>query len=270
MNPSTPARIGIAAGFVAIWMLGGVLAGLSVNAYLLLGVPLVLLFQRFVARAPLRALWVRDAPPLAFGARDWTITAVFAIMPAFDLVRSMAGNADAIIVAWDLCALAGALGVAYALKSWHREALRAALGFAALALACGIFTMAGAAWTTGRSPWIALARLPGFAEDLLLYLPVSFVIEEVAFRGALDRYVGGSGFTGNRAFATAAISGALWGLWHWPIVPEPLHAAVVVQLLAVHVPIGVFLALSWRAGGTLFLPALAHALVDAYRNAVLG
>jgi hypothetical protein len=41
-----------------------------------------------------------------------------------------------------------------------------------------------------------------------------------------------------------------------------------VALIA-HTTIGVPLSFSWRQSGTLLLPALAHALIDAYRNAVL-
>jgi len=42
--------------FVVVWMAAGWIFHLDVNAYLLLGVPLVVLFQLFVARRPLRNL----------------------------------------------------------------------------------------------------------------------------------------------------------------------------------------------------------------------
>ena len=145
----------------------------------------------------------------------------------------------------------------------------AAATFAALALFCGVFTMAGAAIVRGHSPWIGAEHAASFAMDLLLYLPVTFVLEEVVFRGALDSYAGGDGIAGWPNFIGAIGVAALWGLWHMPVIPDSLHVHVVLQLLAVHIPIGVFLAFAWRSGGTLLVPAIVHALVDAYRNAVL-
>jgi membrane protease YdiL (CAAX protease family) len=258
-----------AGAFVLVWMVCGFAAHLSANAYLLLGVPLVLVFQRFVARRPLRALWVRAAPPPTANASGWTIVVAVALVPLWQLGSALVSGLGGDIVAWDVCALGGSLGVAYACLHQSRSGLRAAIPFAALALFCGIFTMAGAAIITARSPWIDGARYAPFALDLLLYLPVAFVLEEVVFRGALDSYAGGDGIVGWRNFLGAVGVAGLWGLWHLPVIPDPLHLHVVVQLLAVHIPIGVFLAFAWRRGGTLLLPALVHALVDAYRNAVL-
>lgn len=258
-----------AAAFVLAWMVCGFAAHLSANAYLLLGVPLVLAFQRFVARQPLRALWVRAGPPLTPSARGRAILVVVALVPLWQLGSAIAADLGGDIVAWDACALVGSLGVAYAWQHQSRGALRMGSAFAALALFCGIFTMAGAAIITARSPWIGVQRYAAFTLDLLLYLPVAFVLEEVVFRGALDSYAGGDGVVGWRNLLGAVGVAALWGLWHLPVIPDALHLHVVVQLLAVHIPIGVFLAFAWRSGGTLLLPALVHALVDAYRNAVL-
>ena len=263
-------RMTIVVAVVAAWVLVGWAAALDVDAYLLLGAPIVILFQRFLARRPLRALWVRAAPPMVLGPRGWVIAAAFAIMPVVDLARSVASRANVTVIGWDLCALAGAAGVAYALVNLRRDLLRPGIAYAALALACGILVITVAAMMSGRSPWIAPARLMSFVRDLLLYLPVTFVIEEVAFRGAFDSFVGGTAIKGAAAIGTAIVVAALWGLWHWPLMPDPWHALVALRLIAVHVPIGVFLALSWRSGGTLPWPALAHALVDAWRNAVLS
>lgn len=260
----------IVAAVVAGWALVGWAAALDVDAYLLVGVPIVVLFQRFVARHPPRALWLRTTPRMALGARGWVIAVVFAIVPAVDLAHSVASSASMSVIGWDLCALAGSAGVAYALVNLRRDLLREGIAYSALALACGIIVITGAALTSGRSPSIAPARLASFARDLLLYLPVTFVIEEVAFRGAFDSFVGGTAIKGATAIGTAIFVAALWGLWHWPLMPDPWHAIVALRRIAVHVPIGVFLALSWRSGGTLLWPALAHALVDAWRNAVLS
>jgi hypothetical protein len=62
-------------------------------------------------------------------------------------------------------------------------------------------------------------------------------------------------------------------LWHLP--PEMVAGGQTFgELLAidlfVHSLVGVPLSFTWRQSRTLMLPALAHALIDAYRNAVLA
>jgi len=52
--------------FVARWIVLGIGFHLSANAYLLLGIPLTVLFQWFVRRAALRSR-VRDAPSSRLG-----------------------------------------------------------------------------------------------------------------------------------------------------------------------------------------------------------
>ena len=264
------ARWLIVVAFVAVWMLCGVVGDLSANAYLLLGVPLVVMFQLTVARRPLQSMWLRAAPPFRLGARGIALAGLLAIAPVYGLAESLDEQRGVVTAIWYVCAIGGCAAVAYAWINRPRTALRPALIFAGLALFCGLAIMAAGAVVTGRTPWIVVTRLPSFALDFLLYLPVTFVLEEVVFRGALDSYVGGTGIVGWHNTATAIGVAALWGLWHLPIMSGPLQLGVVVQLLAVHLPIGIFLAFSWRAGGTLLLPALAHALIDAYRNSVLG
>ena len=53
--------------FVALWMALGWIFHLDTNSYLLIWVPLVVLFQRFVRQRPLRQLWVRDAAAFRLG-----------------------------------------------------------------------------------------------------------------------------------------------------------------------------------------------------------
>jgi hypothetical protein len=55
--------------FVAAWMACGWLLRLDPNTYLVLGIPLTILFQWLVRRRPIQALWVREAPPLD---SDWS------------------------------------------------------------------------------------------------------------------------------------------------------------------------------------------------------
>jgi hypothetical protein len=49
-----------AGGLVVVWMLMGLLLKLSTTGYVLIGIPLTLIFQRLNRRRPMRELWVRS------------------------------------------------------------------------------------------------------------------------------------------------------------------------------------------------------------------
>ena len=103
---------------------------------------------------------------------------------------------------------------------------------------------------------------------LAIYFPATFVIEEVAFRGALDAHVHHPG--DSRGWMSALFVSALWGAWHLPVsdgMPLPL---LVLSLVAWHCLVGVPLSFAWRRSGNLSGPAFAHAAIDAVRNGVLG
>jgi len=59
MGSSQGARIGVATLVVAFYVAFGWLLRLDPNSYLLVGVPLLLVFQRFLARRPLTELWLK-------------------------------------------------------------------------------------------------------------------------------------------------------------------------------------------------------------------
>ena len=62
---------------------------------------------------------------------------------------------------------------------------------------------------------------------------------------------------------------ALWGLWHLPVshaLPLPLQA---IELVVVHVLLGVPLSFAWRRSRNLAGPAFAHAINDSVRNAFM-
>jgi membrane protease YdiL (CAAX protease family) len=101
---------------------------------------------------------------------------------------------------------------------------------------------------------------------LLLYFPVTFLLEEVFFRGMLDSWMHRPGEP--RARATAQLVAVLWALWHLPVVPWT-GPGTIVSLLLVHVTLGIPFSLYWRRSGNLTGPAAAHALIDAVRNALL-
>ena len=72
--------------FVALWMALGWIFHLDTNSYLLIGVPLVVLFQRFVRQRPLRQLWVRDAAAFRLGLVGIVIAVLLILAPGYDLI----------------------------------------------------------------------------------------------------------------------------------------------------------------------------------------
>jgi membrane protease YdiL (CAAX protease family) len=257
-----------ATAFVAVWVALGYLLPVDANAYLLLGVPLTAAFQLLVRRRPLRELWVRDGPPFRLDRRGVALAVLLAVVPVVIGVRALAGGAW-VVAGWTACAVVGALPAAWTLS---RAPLRQTLRAAAPATIVGGLLMAasaGAALVAAGHPPDVPAVLDTGLRSALLYLPAGFVLEEVAFRGALDAHVHHPGEP--RGLPSAVLVGVLWGVWHLPLAPPtaPLWITVA-QLVAVHGVLGVLLSYAWRRTGSLAAPGLAHALIDGVRNGLLA
>ena len=253
---------------VAVWIALGIILHLSVNAYLLLGIPLTAAFQWGVRCQPLRALWLRDAAPFRLGAAGRAMAALLAAYPGYRLAKNLRVGGNAIESMWYFAAVAGAFAAAYALRSFHRTTARDLCFCLATAGVIGIGLTALSAVALGVAHWSFEARAAEGLASLLLYVPVVFVLEEVSFRGAFDSHVHYPGES--HEYLTAFAVSALWGLWHIPVVlgQKPL-LLLIPGLLGVHCAVGVPLSISWRRSGNLFVPGLTHALVDAVRNALL-
>lgn len=200
--------------FVAVWMSLGWLLKLDADVYLLLGVPLTASFQLVVARRPIRALWVRDAPPLRVD-RTWLLTTgALAALPLYEL--SQAYRHGWVIIGWYICAILGAPAAAYAIQHCDRRVSRAvppALGMLVFVSLLMAFIAVG----RGGMAILSGSAIVQAARWTLLYLPVCFMLEEVTFRGALDSYLWRPGEK-DASWSTIEIS-FLWGLWHLPLVP---------------------------------------------------
>jgi membrane protease YdiL (CAAX protease family) len=261
--------------FVAVWMAIGWTFHLDANAYLLTGVPLVGLFQRFVRRQPLRNLWVRDATTFRLGLVGIVLAALLMLAPGYDLVVVALPRKWWIGALWLLCALAGAVCAAFALNQQRASAARRGLPSFMTAVLIGVAIMAAAALARHHTIGVPLSKLPLLLKQFLLYFAVSFVLEEVAFRGALDSHIyqpRTNGQSSGSAWLSAIFVSTLWGVWHLPIAPIPGPSAafaLAIPAMIMHILIGVPLSFCWRASGTLVLPAAAHALIDSYRNSVL-
>ena len=255
-----------AVAFVAVWVVAGYLLPISANAYLLLGIPLTIGFQVLVRRRPLRELFAGNTTRFALGRRGVAIAAALAVVPGYHALQAATGGGWTLL-GWYLAAMAGAVCAAFSLRA---SSVSAALRSAALPIAIGSTGMAvvfGVIHIASGTPLPVVAALTAVAKYTALYFPATFLLEEVAFRGALDAHVHHQGEA--RGWQSAIFVSALWGMWHLPVtsgMPFPLQ---LLELVGVHVLLGVPLSMAWRRTGNLAGPALAHAVNDAVRNAMM-
>jgi len=232
-----------AVAFVGVWVVAGYLLQLSSDAYLLLGIPLTIGFQLLVRRRPLREMFARTTTRFSLDKKGFALAAGLALVPGYFAARALADR-DWTLFGWYLAAIAGAFAAAFALRA---GSMWAAVRSAALPIAIGAGGMAlvyGTMHIATGTPLSVAAALAAVAKYTALYFPATFLLEEV-------------------------VVSALWGLWHLPVshsLPLPLQ---VVELVVVHVVLGVPLSFAWRRSRNPAGPALAHAVNDAVRNALL-
>lgn len=254
-----------AAIFVAIWVAAGELLDMNPNTYLVVGIPYVALFQLFVARRPIHALWVRDGAPVERRTITLVVAVALMVVPVVVLVVDLSNDSGLPSILWNIAAVAGALPAAYALGLFSRQTLRY-LGLCLITAGpIGIFWLVGVDLlddlffhrSSDEPSFDALV----LGEYLFLYFPVLFLVEEVAFRGALDSHVQDA--EERYGFLTAVYVSVLWGLWHIPVrQDEPILALVLVMGTT-----GIFLSIFWRRSGNLAVSGGTHAFVDSVRNA---
>jgi membrane protease YdiL (CAAX protease family) len=273
VDPSIPAtavhrrlaRAVVATLVICGYMALGFALGLSANGYLLLGIPITIAFQVLVARRPVRALWLRDAPAMSFTPRSVTAVIVVAIAPAIIAIGGVR-DGDPVLALYGLAAMVGAIGAVYTLRAMTRDAARAAgraslINGAILVAVMVVFRLTSGGFHGNLGGAVATAAI-----SVATYLPVVFVMEEVLFRGVLDPYLHGS--TPRRDRVSALYGSALWGLWHLPVMSVHLGLATVPYLVIIHTALGYVLVSAWRRTGKLAAPGIAHAVADALRNAV--
>ena len=207
-------RLGEASALVALYVLLGSALRLDANAYLVLGVPLAFGFQRFVARAPVRAAWVRDGGPFRFERRLVVRALVFALAPLLSIVDAIhlrSWSAGAAVVA----GVGGAFGLAYARRAVPRGELAKLLRGAVAAAVPGIVVLGGYALLHKETlhvqlpTWGVAAVVGGIS--FAQYVPICFAVEEVLFRGVLDSYVAQTSDGPRERAATAVVLSALGG-----------------------------------------------------------
>ena len=252
--------------FVTIWVILGYLLPVSENGYLLLGIPLTIGFQKLVRRRPLRELWAGNTTRFALDKPGVGMAAVLAAVPAYYATRALAAS-DWTLLGWYVAAIAGAAFAAFALRASSPLAMLRSAALPMAVGAGGMVVVLGAVHIATGAPLSALATVAAIAKYVALYFPATFVLEEVAFRGALDAHVHHEGET--RGWQSALFVSALWGLWHLPFATGLPLPILVLWLVVVHALIGVPLSFAWRRTRNLAGTGLAHAVIDAVRNALL-
>lgn len=265
--------------FVGLWMALGFVFKFSPISYLLVGVPLVAVFQHFVARRPLHQLWARDAAQwhldrtgrvFAFALMLTPAAAIFVLgrhVPLWVVVIALIGS------------LAGSISAAFALRQQRRDALRAAWPSFVIALVVGCALCALVALYRGTHTSIRPHDVLLMFGRFLILFPAGFVVEEVVFRGALDTHVAPAPTNPGDERISAIFVSVLWGVWHLPVAApfwsllhlSPLAGGnqwliATATFVTIGVAIGVPLSYCWRRSRTLVLPAAAHGFMDAVRS----
>ena len=269
MQQSQFVRLLIASATVGFWMASGWLLRLDVNSYLLVGVPLLLVFQIFIARRPVTELWLKYQPIFRLSWWAVLVAGLFMIYPVISLFQDWP-RATLPIRLWGIAAILGAIPLAFTLMNATRMTwaflLRCFL--TAGLMGCSIMVLASVAKHHGfRLPphaWLIAAG------SFLLYLPICFIIEEVFFRGGLDSFIQRE--NDKYRWLTAIFLSCMWGWWHLPIGHTKdwtQFMVLVIMFPLIHCIPGIPFSIYWRKSGSLLVPAMVHAFIDSLRNALM-
>ncbi len=264
--------------FIGIWICLGFIfryvIKLDANSYLLSGIPLMILFQLFVRKQPIHKLWVRDG--ISFHLDKWGILLAVGLMiyPAKRMIYLLMLNQWNSVILWYAAAIIGSVGAAYSIRQFTKGTIRQTLLCLATAgsISIALFIATAIAQTVMAHKPFHPSLLTGI-KSLLLYIPATFMIEEVVFRGMIDVHVHRQHEA--RGIWSALFVGVLWGLFHLPVILVKAQTGweIVITtfyLVFVHTIIGIPLSIYWRKSGNLAVPAFTHALADAVRNALFA
>ncbi len=262
-----PGRYAAVAAAVGLEIAIGFHFRLDANAYLVIGMPVTLLFQLFVARRPLRELWLLKGQEMKWDIWTTLLFAVFLIGPGQAIILGFRRGSWATAV-YGFAAIIGAAGAALAFRVLDKPNLRRVLFLLAATIPIGAFRLFIDSTVGGHGfgNMEIVSRLSTMIQSLLFYIPAVFVAEEVFFRGALDSYLHRS--EKKFGWLSAAYVSVLWGLWHLPLV-HPLTPAIVLGIIGVQLFLGLIFSWLWRRSGNMAVNGSFHAIIDALRNALM-
>lgn len=249
--------------FVGIYIGIGYLFNLEPKSYLLVGIPLTLIFQLLIVRQPLHKLWLRDGEKFHLNKSGWIITLCVIAFPIYKTIELASQDKLTLVnFGYYSCAIVGAFGAGYCYSNFTKKTAKDFL------LCFGIIAVLRMSWYFFPFIFGDQELNPDYLQgiqSLLTYVPVAFVVEEVVFRGMLDTYIHPSKEA--KGLWSAIFISCIWGIWHWPIsIDQSLGWVLVVALRSGLW--GVFLSTFWRRTGNLSVPAFSHAFVDGIRDTV--
>lgn len=259
------------AAFVLLWVAVGFYFHLGPIAFQLLGLPLIAAFQLGIARRPFVQLWARDAERVQRDGRTWAIAGGLALVCAALLFFGRGRVAAGLETRWQFAPLLAAaiIPAAVGLREQRAVELRRALAVIALAIVFRVGWHAAWAPTWGGEVLFSLKKLPDFLTDLSYEFVALFLVDEVAFRGALDPHLEAAGRGRWHAWTSAVFVSILWSVWHFPAYHSTaktfveLFTQIGPQDLMV-VVYGVPLSFCARCSRTLAPSSASHAAGNAY------
>jgi membrane protease YdiL (CAAX protease family) len=255
--------------FTAFYIALGFMLKLDANQYLLAGIPMTVVFQLLVSKQPLHKLWVRDNETFRLNKLSILLSVVFAVYPCTKIIQMVIrGKWDVTIMGYYAAAVFGALGAGYAFANFSKKTMKDFFLCLLTAGGIGIGFMVAAAIAQSMAKHMPFHFDLGIAaKSLALYIPVTFVMEEVVFRGLLYAYLEPAGQKGK--ILSAVFVSALWGWWHLPIVPVENLTTEIIALPILQCLVGVPLSIFWSRSGNLAVPGFTHAFIDAVRNGLM-
>jgi membrane protease YdiL (CAAX protease family) len=249
--------------FIVVYISLGFMFQLEAVSYLLLGIPLTIVFQLFVARQPLHKLWLRDNQIFRLNKLGWTVALCFIAFPIYKSIQLATEDRLTFLnLGYYSAAILGAFGAGYCYGNFTKRTVKDfLLCFEITAILRLAFYFL---------PFILGKREfnPDYIraiKSLLTYIPVAFVVEEVVFRGMLDTYVHQSKKI--RGTWSALFIAVLWGLWHLPLSADGSNSIWFVALASMIISLwGIVLSIFWRRSGNIAVPGFSHAFADAIRD----
>ncbi|MBL7901160.1 MAG: CPBP family intramembrane metalloprotease [Bacteroidia bacterium] len=249
--------------FMVLYISLGFIFRLEAVSYLLLGVPLTVIFQLCIARQPLPKLWLRDSDKFRLNKLGWTITLCFIAFPIYKTIQLATQDELTLLnLGYYFATILGAFGAGYCYSNFTKKTANNFLlcfGITAI-LRMGFYFLPFLLGKSEFNPDYIRA-----IKSLLTYIPVAFVVEEVVFRGMLDTYIHQSKQL-NGVWSALFIS-VLWGLWHLPLSADGSKPIWFVALGSITISLwGIILCIFRRLTGNIAVPGFSHAFADAIRD----
>lgn len=259
-------RYAIVVLFVALYITFGYIFDLNAQEYVLLGIPLTVFFQLFIAKQALHKLWVRGEEKFSLSPAACVIALGFTILPAYKIIHSFQEDTFTFVsLGCNLSTILGAVAAGFAFTRLNKKTTKQL--FACLGI---VLLIKGISFAIILI-WVKPGEHPDYIRgitSLLTYIPIAFIVEEVVFRGMLDSYI----HTPQNKIGILSVIfiSVLWALWHLPLSTSNESIPFIVIASVINTGIwGIPLSIFWRRSGNLAVPAFSHAFIDAIRDALM-